>query len=51
MAAILPTVSWCATNFGHITILIFQCDFKCKTCLAKSDHRNLMCEESSYTMT
>jgi len=29
----------------------FQCDFKCKTCLIKYDHRNLICEESSYITT
>ena len=29
----------------------FQWHFKSKMCLAKYDHRNLICEESSYTMT
>jgi len=50
---ILPGVSWCVINFVNLTTLTFQCDFKCKTCLANMtfDHRNLIREESSYTMT
>jgi len=51
MGTILPRVTWCVTNFGYLTTLAFQCDFKCKTCLAKYDVGNIMCEESSYTMT
>ena len=39
------------TDFGHFATLIFQYAFKCKRCLAKYDHRYLICEESSYTMT
>jgi len=37
-------------KFVHLTTLTFQCDFKCKTCLAKYDHWSLICEESSHTM-
>ena len=51
MGTTLPMVTWCVTNVGHLTALTFQCNFKCKTCLAKYDHRKLMCEQSSYTMT
>jgi len=46
-----PIFTWCVTNFGHLTALTFQCDFKCKTCLAKHEHRNLICEEPPNTMT
>jgi len=42
---------WCVGNFGYVTKLTFQCNFKSKTCLARYDHRYLMCEASSYTMT
>jgi len=49
---IIPTrVTWCVRNFVHFTNITFQWDFNCKMCLAKYDHRNLVCEESSYTMT
>ena len=51
MSTIQLMVTWCVTNFGPFTTLTFQYDFKCKTCLAKYDHWNLICEESSYTMT
>jgi len=51
MGTIPTMVTWCVSNFGHITTLTFQCDFKCKTCLARYDHRYLICEESSYTIT
>jgi len=37
-------------TFWALTTFIFQCDFKCKTCLARYDHQYLMCEESCYTM-
>jgi len=47
----LPMVTLCVTNFVHLITLTFQCDFKCRTCLAKYDHRNLIREESSNTMT
>jgi len=48
----LPRVTWCAANFRHLTTLTFQCDLKCKTCLAKYDLRNLIhVKEYSYTMT
>jgi len=33
----------------HLTALTSQCYFKWKTCVAKYDHRNLICEEFSYT--
>jgi len=48
---ILPRATWCVTNFWHHNTLAFQCNCKCKTCLAKYDLGNLRCEESSYTMT
>jgi len=48
---LLLRVTWCVTNFVHLDTLTFQCDFKFKTCLARYDHRNLIYEESSYTMT
>jgi len=51
MGKVLAVVPWCVINFGHFTTLIYQCYFKYKTCLAKCDHRNLMCEESSCTIT
>ena len=51
LGAILPSVTWCVANFVHSTTLTFQCDFKCKIFLAKCDLGNLMCEESSYTVT
>jgi len=38
-------------NFGHLTKFIFQCNFKCKTYLARYHHQYLICEESSHTMT
>ena len=41
----------CVANFGLLATLIFQCDNKCKTCLAKYDLGNLICEDSFYTMT
>jgi len=37
-------------NFGHYSKLTFQCNFKCKTCLAKYDHLYLICDKSSNTM-
>ena len=44
-------VSWFVGNLWHLAILTFQCDFKFKICLAKYDHRNLICEDvkSSFT--
>jgi len=44
MGTILHMVTRCAANFGLLTIQIFHCDFKCKTNLAKYDHRYLTCE-------
>jgi len=46
-----PMVTWYVSNFGHLTKSTFQCKFKCKTYLARYDHRYLICKESSYTMT
>jgi len=48
---ILPMVTECVTNFGHLTTSIFLCDLKCKTCLTEYDQRNLICQAPSYPMT
>jgi len=50
MDTILPMATGCGANFGHLTTLTFQCNFKCKSYLVRYDHRNLICEESSYSM-
>ena len=44
-------IGYHTTSFGQLTKLTFQCNFKCKTYLARYDHRYLICKESSYTMT
>jgi len=51
MVTVLPKVTWCVDNFGHLTKLTLQCNFKCKTCLARYDHQYLKCGESPNTMT
>jgi len=48
---ILPMVTSCVPNSGYLNKLTFPCNFKCKTCLARYNHRYLICEASSYTMT
>jgi len=48
MGIMLPRVSWCVKNFGHFTTL-FQCDLRCKMCLAKYNHRYLICVKSLPT--
>jgi len=49
MGTMLPMVTWCLANFGHLTMLTFQCYFKCKTYLTR--YRYLIREESSCTIT
>ena len=51
MDTILPLFICCVTKFDRPTALIFQCKFKCRMFLAKYYHRNVICEESSCTMT
>ena len=38
------------TQFWHYSKITFQCNFKCKTCLARYDHLCLICGKSSNTM-
>ena len=51
MGTMPPVVTWYVPNFGRLTKLTFRCNFNCKTYLARYDHRYLICEEPSYTMT
>ena len=49
IGTMLPVVTWCVANFGHLSKSTFQCNFKCKTYLARYDHPYLIFVKSLPT--